>query len=82
MQLPSKDVTPEEATVRREQREMIWQFFRKLSTRQQGHEQLLHEGLTVVLQVRQVLTSEQRVKAARLREQLRALQGALHKPSE
>jgi RNA polymerase sigma factor (sigma-70 family) len=35
MQLPSKYVTPEEATVRREQREMIWQFFRKLSTRQQ-----------------------------------------------
>lgn len=35
MQLPSKDVTPEEATVRREQREMIWQFFRKLSARQQ-----------------------------------------------
>ena len=35
MQLPSRDVTPEEATVNREQREMIWQFFRKLSTRQQ-----------------------------------------------
>lgn len=35
MQLPSSDVTPEEATVNREQREMIWQFFRKLSTRQQ-----------------------------------------------
>ena len=35
MQLPSKDATPEEATANREQREMIWQFFRKLSTRQQ-----------------------------------------------
>lgn len=35
MQLPSKDGSPEEATVNREQREMIWRFFRKLSTRQQ-----------------------------------------------
>ena len=35
MQVPSQSVTPEEATVRNEQREMIWQFFRKLSTRQQ-----------------------------------------------
>ena len=48
----------------------------------QIREQLLHEGLTVVLQVRQVLTPEQRAKAARLREQLRALQGALSEPSE
>jgi len=48
----------------------------------QIREQLLHEGLTVVLQVRQVLTPEQRAKAARLREQLRALQGALREPSE
>ena len=48
----------------------------------QIREQLLHEGLTVVLQVRQVLTPEQRAKAARLREQLRALQGTLHEPSE
>jgi Spy/CpxP family protein refolding chaperone len=45
-------------------------------------EQLLHEGLTVVLEIRQVLTSEQRAKAAQLREQLRALQGALSEPSE
>ncbi len=35
MQLPSKDVSPEDATVHREQRELIWRFFRKLSTRQQ-----------------------------------------------
>jgi RNA polymerase sigma-70 factor, ECF subfamily len=35
MQLPSSHETPEEATTNREQREMIWQFFRKLSTRQQ-----------------------------------------------
>ena len=48
----------------------------------QIREQLLHEGLTVVLQVRQVLTPEQRTKAARLREQLRTLQGALSEPSE
>jgi protein CpxP len=48
----------------------------------QIREQLLHEGLTVVLQVREVLTPEQRAKAARLREQLRALQGALNEPSE
>jgi Spy/CpxP family protein refolding chaperone len=40
-------------------------------------QQLLHEGLTVVLEVRQVLTLEQRAKAARLRDQLRTLQGAL-----
>lgn len=38
---------------------------------------LLREGVTIVLQVRQVLTAEQRAKAARLREQLRSLQGAL-----
>jgi len=48
----------------------------------QIREQLLHEGLTVALQVRQVLTPEQRAKAARLQEQLRALQGALREPSE
>lgn len=35
MQLPSTDATPEEVTVSREQRELIWQFFRKLSPRQQ-----------------------------------------------
>ena len=35
MQLPSKGATPEETTVSREEREMIWQSFRKLSTRQQ-----------------------------------------------
>jgi Spy/CpxP family protein refolding chaperone len=45
-------------------------------------EQLLREGLTVVLEVRQVLTAEQRAKAGRLREQLRALEGALREPSE
>jgi Spy/CpxP family protein refolding chaperone len=45
-------------------------------------EQLLNEGLIVVLEVRQVLTPEQRAKAAQLREQLRALQGALSEPSE
>jgi Spy/CpxP family protein refolding chaperone len=45
-------------------------------------EQLLNEGLIVVLEVRQVLTLEQRAKAAQLREQLRALQGALREPSE
>jgi Spy/CpxP family protein refolding chaperone len=45
-------------------------------------EQLLNEGLTVVLEVRQVLTPEQRAKAAQLREQLRTLQGALREPSE
>jgi Spy/CpxP family protein refolding chaperone len=48
----------------------------------QIREQLLYEGLTVVLEVRQVLTPEQRAKAVRLREQLRALQGALSEPSE
>ena len=42
-----------------------------------ARQQLLQEGLTVVLEVRQVLTPEQRVKAARLREQLQKLQGAL-----
>jgi Spy/CpxP family protein refolding chaperone len=45
-------------------------------------EQLLHEGLTVVVEIRQVLTPEQRAKAARLREQLHALEGALNEPSE
>jgi RNA polymerase sigma-70 factor (ECF subfamily) len=35
MQLPNRGATPEETTVSREQREMIWQSFRKLSTRQQ-----------------------------------------------
>ena len=45
-------------------------------------EQLLHEGLTVVVEIRQVLTPEQRAKAARLREQLNALEGALNEPSE
>lgn len=35
MQLPSRDATPEEATANREQRELIWQCFRRLSTRQQ-----------------------------------------------
>jgi len=40
-------------------------------------QQLLQEGLTVVLEVRQVLTPEQRAKAARLRDQLETLQGAL-----
>jgi Spy/CpxP family protein refolding chaperone len=48
----------------------------------QIREQLLHEGLIVVLKVRQVLTPEQRAKVARLREQLRALQGALSESSE
>lgn len=45
-------------------------------------EQLLNEGLTVVLKIRRVLTPEQRVTAARLREQLNALEGALNEPSE
>jgi periplasmic protein CpxP/Spy len=47
----------------------------------QLRQQLLQEGLQVVLEVRQVLTPEQRAKAARLREQLRTLQGALVAPS-
>lgn len=47
----------------------------------QLRQQLLQEGLQVVLEVRQVLTPEQRAKAARLREQLRTLQGALGAPS-
>ena len=33
--LSSNDPTPEETTVRREERERIWHFFRKLSLRQQ-----------------------------------------------
>ncbi len=45
-------------------------------------EQLLHEGLTVVMEIRQVLTPEQRAKAVRLREQLNALEGALNEPSQ
>jgi len=48
----------------------------------QVREELLNEGLRVVLEVRQVLTPEQRTKAARLRDQLRALQGALNEPAE
>jgi Spy/CpxP family protein refolding chaperone len=40
-------------------------------------QQLLQEGLMVILEVRQILTPEQRAKAARLREQLHTLQGAL-----
>ena len=43
----------------------------------QVRQQLLQEGLTVILEVRQTLTPEQRAKAARLREQLHNLQGAL-----
>ena len=43
----------------------------------QLRQQLLQEGLQVVFEVRQVLTAEQRAKAARLRDQLRTLQGAL-----
>jgi Spy/CpxP family protein refolding chaperone len=39
--------------------------------------QLFQEGLMVILEVRQILTREQRAKAARLREQLHTLQGAL-----
>lgn len=34
-QLPSIEPTPEETTVNREQRERIWQFLRRLSSRQQ-----------------------------------------------
>ena len=40
-------------------------------------QQLLQEGVMVILEVRQVLTPEQRAKAARLRDQLQTLQGAL-----
>jgi hypothetical protein len=40
-------------------------------------QQLLQEGLMVILEVRQILTPELRAKAARLREQLHTLQGAL-----
>lgn len=40
-------------------------------------EQLLQEGLRTVLAVRQVLTPEQRVKAARLKEHVEALQAAM-----
>ena len=44
----------------------------------QVRQQLLQEGLTVILEVRQTLTPEQRAKAARLRgEQLHTLQGVL-----
>jgi Spy/CpxP family protein refolding chaperone len=45
-------------------------------------EQLLNEGLTVVLEVRRVLTPAQRAKAARLREQWQALQEALSEPAK
>ena len=48
----------------------------------QIREQLLNEGLTVVLKVRQILTPAQRAKAAKLRDQLRTLQGALNEPSK
>jgi Spy/CpxP family protein refolding chaperone len=48
----------------------------------QIRKQLLNEGLTVVLKVRQVLTPAQRAKAAKLRDQLRTLQGALNEPSK
>ena len=48
----------------------------------QIREQLLNEGLTVVLEVRRILTPAQRAKAAKLRDQLRTLQGALNEPSE
>ncbi|MGE0681201.1 MAG: Spy/CpxP family protein refolding chaperone [Candidatus Binatia bacterium] len=40
-------------------------------------EQLLQEGLRTVLAVRQVLTPEQRAKAARLKEHVEALQAAM-----
>ena len=40
-------------------------------------QQLLQEGLVVILEVRQIPTPEQRAKAACLREQLHTLQGAL-----
>jgi Spy/CpxP family protein refolding chaperone len=40
-------------------------------------EQLLQEGLRTVLAVRQVLTPEQRVKAARLKEHVEALHAAM-----
>lgn len=48
----------------------------------QLRQQLLQEGLQVVLEVRQVLTPEQRAKATRLREQLRTLHGALGAPAQ
>src|SRR5262249_37618197 len=38
--------------------------------------QLLQEGLRVVLEIRRILTPEQRAKAARLKDQLQTLQGA------
>lgn len=47
----------------------------------QLRQQLLQEGLTVVLEVRHILTPTQRAKAARLREQLQTLHGALSAPS-
>jgi Spy/CpxP family protein refolding chaperone len=40
-------------------------------------EQLLQEGLQTVLAVRQVLTPEQRAKAARLKEHVEALHAAM-----
>src|SRR5262245_35396381 len=43
----------------------------------QLREQLLREGLKAVLEVRQVLTPEQRAKAARLKEHVQALQAAM-----
>jgi Spy/CpxP family protein refolding chaperone len=43
----------------------------------QLREQLLREGLKAVLEVRQVLTPEQRAKAARLKEHIQALQAAM-----
>jgi Spy/CpxP family protein refolding chaperone len=43
----------------------------------QLREQLLREGLKTVLAVRQVLTPEQRAKAARLKEHVQALQAAM-----
>jgi Spy/CpxP family protein refolding chaperone len=47
-----------------------------------ARQRLLQEGLTVVLEVRQILTPEQRAKAARLREQLHKLQGAWASPPQ
>lgn len=43
----------------------------------QLREKLVHEGLQTVLQVRQVLTPEQRAKAARLKEHIEALHAAM-----
>lgn len=43
----------------------------------QLREKLVHEGLQTVLQVRQVLTPEQRAKAARLKEHVEALHAAM-----